>query len=49
MEQKLEDEVFEKKKPLDKKKLVQKIFALTVIIMMLFSVCGTLLFYLIRG
>ncbi len=42
------DEAFEKKKPIDKMKLAQRIFAIAVIIIMLFSVCGTLLFYLLN-
>ncbi len=42
------DEAFEKKKTIDKMKLAQRIFAIAVIIIMLFSVCGTLLFYLLN-
>ncbi len=42
------EEVFEKKKPIDKMKLAQRIFAIAVIIIMLFSACGTLLFYLLN-
>lgn len=46
----MKDEVFEekKKRPIDKMKLAQRIFAIAVIIIMLFSVFGTLLFYLIH-
>ncbi len=37
------------KKPVDKMKLISQIFAIIFIVLMLFSVCGTLLFYLIQG
>lgn len=48
MKEKAENEVFEKKKPFDKMKFAQKIFAIAVIVIMVFSVCGTLLFYLLN-
>lgn len=46
-----DEEVFEKKvkKPIDKMKIAQRIFAVLVIFLMLFSVFGTLLFYLLNG
>ena len=34
---------------MDKKKIAGKIIAGIVLLLMLFSVCGTLLFYLIQG
>lgn len=36
------------KKPIDKMKIAEKIIAITVIIFMLFSMCGTLIYYLIQ-
>ena len=48
----MKEEVFEekkKKKPIDKQKILQKIFAVLVIIFMVFSVCGTLLYYLLNN
>ena len=37
------------KKPVDKMKLAGRIIAIMMIILMLFSVCGTLMFYLMQG
>ena len=37
------------KKPVDKMKLAGRIIAVIMIILMLFSVCGTLMFYLMQG
>ncbi len=37
------------KKPIDKMKLAGRIIAIMMIILMLFSVCGTLMFYLMQG
>lgn len=37
------------KKPIDKTKLATRIFAIVLMAIMVFSVCGTLLFYLIQG
>ena len=34
---------------MDKKKIAEKIIAGILLLLMLFSVCGTLLFYLIQG
>ena len=48
MKENLNEEAFEKKRPVDKMKLAQRIFAIAVIIIMLFSVCGTHLFYLLN-
>ena len=47
-----ENEVFEekkKKKPVDKMKIATKIFAVIVVFLMVFSVCGSLLFYLLNS
>ena len=37
------------KKPMDKMKIAGRIIAIIMIILMLFSVCGTLIFYLMQG
>ena len=37
------------KKPVDKMKIATRIFAILVIFLMVFSVCGSLLYYLIQG
>lgn len=37
------------KRPVDKMKIVTKIFASLVIFLMVFSVCGSLLYAIIRG
>ena len=37
------------KKPVDKMKIAGRIIALIIVILMLFSVCGTLIFYLIQS
>lgn len=37
------------KKPVDKMKIATKIFAILVIFLMVFSIFGTLLFYLIHS
>lgn len=44
------NEAFEEKtkKPFDKMKFAQKIIATLVIIFMVFSVCGTLIYYLLN-
>ena len=47
--EKSESEIFEKKKPVDKMKIMQRIFAIVLIIIMLFSVFGTFLFWLMQG
>lgn len=37
------------KKPVDKMKIAGRIIALIMVILMLFSVCGTLIFYLMQS
>lgn len=37
------------KKPVDKMEMAGKILAFVLLIIMVFSVCGTLMFYLIQG
>lgn len=37
------------KKPVDKMKIATKIFAILVTFIMIFSIFGTLLFYLLQG
>lgn len=37
------------KKPVDKMKLAGRIIAIIMVVLMLFSVCGTLMFYLIQS
>lgn len=37
------------RKPVDKMKIATKIFAIVVVFLMLFSVCGTLLYYIMQG
>ncbi len=37
------------KEPVDKMKIAGRIIAIIMIILMLFSVCGTLMFYLMQG
>ncbi len=36
------------KKPVDKMKIAEIIIATTMIVLMIFSVCGTLIYYLIQ-
>lgn len=45
----LKEEKKKNKKPVDKMKIATRIFAIIVVFLMLFSVFGTLLFYLIQG
>ena len=47
--QKMKEEKKKNKKPIDKTKLSTRIFAIVLMLLMVFSVCGTLLFYLIQG
>lgn len=47
--QKLKEEKRANRKPIDKTKLMTRIFAIVLMFLMVFSVCGTLLFYLIQG
>ncbi len=37
------------KKPVDKMKIAGRIIAIIMVILMLFSVCGTLMFYIMQG
>lgn len=37
------------KKPVDKMKIAGRIIAILMVILMLFSVCGTLMYYVIQG
>lgn len=48
-EQKSIKEKKKNKKPVDKMKIAGRIIALIMVIMMVFSVCGTLMFYLMQG
>lgn len=45
----LKTEKKKNKKPVDKMKLAGRVLALIMIILMLFSVCGTLIFYLMQS
>lgn len=45
----LKEEKKANKKPVDKMKLATRIIAIIMIVLMVFSVCGTLMFYLLQG
>lgn len=45
----LKEEKKKNKKPVDKMKIAGRIIAIIMVIMMVFSVCGTLMFYLMQG
>lgn len=49
MEETKKEEKKKNKRPVPKMKIVSAGIATVVILMMLFSICGTLLFYLIQG
>lgn len=44
-----EKKIKKNKKPVDKMKIAGRIIAIIMVILMLFSVCGTLIFYLMQG
>lgn len=46
---KLKEEKKANKKPVDKMKIAGRIIALVMVIMMVFSVCGSLMFYLMQS
>jgi len=46
---KLKAEKKANKKPIDKMKLASRIIALFMLVLMVFSVCGTLVFYLLQN
>lgn len=45
----MKEEKKKSKKPVDKMKIAGQIIALMMVILMLFSVCGSLIFYLMQG
>ena len=45
----LKEEKKKNKRPVDKMQIAGRILAIVMIILMVFSVCGTLMFYLIQG
>ena len=49
VDKKIETKKVKNKKPVDKMKIATKIFAILAIFLMVFSVCGTLIYAIIRG
>ena len=49
IEEKVKTKKGKNKKPVDKMKIATRIFAILAIFLMVFSVCGSLLYAIIRG